>query len=51
MAKQKKDKSEYLEIYSFAEGWVKLQFKVFSANDFKKAYLEKHEAPKQVNVF
>lgn len=45
------NKADYNKIFAFAEAWVKLQFKVFSANDFKKAYLEKNELPQQVNVF
>lgn len=45
------NKEDYTKVFNFAVGWVKLQFKVFSANDFKKAYLEKHELPQQVNVF
>lgn len=45
------NKDDYCKIFSFAEGWVKKQFKVFDANDFKKAYLEKNQLPQQVNLF
>lgn len=45
------NKNDYCIIFNFATEWVKTQFKVFSANDFKKAFLEKHELPKQVNLF
>lgn len=45
------NKNDYCIIFNFAVEWVKTQFKVFSANDFKKAFLEKHEMPQQVNVF
>jgi hypothetical protein len=45
------NKYDYNKIFAFAEQWVKTQFKVFSANDFKKAYLESNEIPQQVNVF
>lgn len=45
------NKEDYTKVFNFAVGWVKLQFKVFSANDFKKAYLEKHELPQQLNIF
>ena len=45
------NKDDYCKIFNFAVEWVKLQFKVFSANDFKKAYLEKHEPPIQPNVY
>lgn len=45
------NKVDYNKCFAFAEAWVKLQFKVFSANDFKKAYLEKNELPQQVNIF
>lgn len=45
------NKHDYTECFNFAVEWVKLQFKVFSANDFKKAYLEKHQLPQQVNIF
>jgi hypothetical protein len=45
------NKHDYNECFNFAVEWVKLQFKVFSANDFKKAYLEKHQLPQQVNIF
>lgn len=45
------NKEDYTKVFNFAVGWVKLQFKVFSANDFKKAYLEKYELPQQLNIF
>lgn len=45
------NKSDYCIIFDFAKEWIKTQFKVFSANDFKKAFLEKHKMPQQVNVF
>lgn len=45
------NKHDYNQCFNFAVEWVKLQFKVFSANDFKKAYLEKYELPQQVNIF
>lgn len=45
------NKADYNKAFAFAQDWVKLQFKVFSANDFKKAYLEKNELPQQVNIF
>jgi hypothetical protein len=45
------NKADYTKVFNFAVGWVKPQFKVFSANDFKKAYLEQNELPQQVNVF
>lgn len=47
----KANKEDYCKIFNFATEWVKKQFKVFNANDFKKAYLEKNELPEQVNVF
>lgn len=45
------NKDDYCKIFNFAVGWVKKQFKVFDANDFKKAYLEKNQLPQQVNLF
>lgn len=45
------NKNDYCKIFNFAVEWVKKQFKVFNANDFKKAYLEEHELPQQVNLF
>ena len=45
------NKADYNKAFAFAEQWVKIQFKVFSANDFKKAYLEQNELPQQVNIF
>jgi hypothetical protein len=45
------NKHDYNQCFNFAVEWVKLQFKVFSANDFKKAYLEKYDLPQQVNIF
>jgi len=45
------NKQDYTKVFDFAVEWVKVQFRVFSANDFKKAYLEKHELPQQVNIF
>ena len=45
------NKQDYTKVFDFAVEWVKVQFRVFSANDFKKAYLEKNELPQQVNIF
>ena len=45
------NKEEYCKIFNFATEWVKKQFKVFNSNDFKKAYLEVHPMPQQVNLF
>lgn len=45
------NKQDYNQCFNFAVEWVKLQFKVFYANDFKKAYLEKYQMPQQVNIF
>ncbi|APZ82898.1 hypothetical protein [Flavobacterium phage FL-1] len=45
------NRTDYTKIFNFAVVWVKSQFKVFSANEFKKAYLEENEAPIQPNVF
>lgn len=45
------NKADYTKVFNFAVIWVKTQFKVFSANEFKKAYLEKNEMPQQVNIF
>lgn len=45
------NKEDYCKIFDFAVVWVKKQFKVFDANDFKKAYLEVHPMPQQVNLF
>ena len=46
------NKAEYEKIFSFASEYAMNQFKVFSANDFKKAYLEAgNELPSQLNVF
>lgn len=45
------NKEDYCRIFDFATLWVKKQFRVFDANDFKKAYLEKNKLPQQVNVF
>jgi len=45
------NKAEYIKIFNFATEWVKKQFRVFNANDFKKSYLEVHELPQQVNLF
>ena len=45
------NKQDYNKCFNFAVEWVKTQFKVFSANEFKKAYLEKNELPQQVNIF
>lgn len=45
------NKDDYCKIFNFAVGWVKKQFKVFDANDFKKAYLENNQLPQQVNLF
>ena len=45
------NKEDYCKIFNFAVVWVKKQFRVFDANDFKKAYLEVHPMPQQVNLF
>jgi hypothetical protein len=45
------NKEDYCKIFDFAVVWIKSQFRVFSANDFKKAYLEVHAMPEQVNIF
>lgn len=46
------NKIDYCLIFNFAVVWVKKQFKVFSANDFKKAYLEAgNPKPVQPNVY
>jgi len=46
------DKKDYNKVLLFAQIWVKKQFKVFDANDFKRAYLDAgNEMPKQINVF
>jgi hypothetical protein len=45
------NKEDYTRIFNFAVEWVKKQFKVFDANDFKKAYLEENPMPTQVNLF
>lgn len=45
------NKDDYCKIFNFAIVWVKKQFKVFSANDFKKAYLEENKPPLQPNVY
>jgi len=45
------NKEDYCKIFDFAVVWVKKQFRVFDANDFKKAYLEVHPMPQQVNLF
>lgn len=45
------NKKDYCTIFDFAVEWIKVQFRVFSANDFKKSYLEKNPMPQQVNVF
>lgn len=46
------NKSDYCNIFDFATHWVKKQFKVFNANDFKKAYLEAGNfPPQQPNVY
>lgn len=45
------NKDDYCIIFNFAGGWVKTQFKVFSANDFRKSFLEAgNELPQQRNV-
>jgi len=45
------NKADYTKVFNFAVEWVKTQYRVFSANDFKKAYCEKNELPQQLNVF
>lgn len=45
------NKDDYCKIFDFAVVWIKKQFKVFSANDFKKAYLEVNPPPIQPNVY
>lgn len=45
------NKHDYCKLFDFATDWVKKQFKVFDANDFRKAYLEAgNEMPQQRNV-
>lgn len=45
------NKSYYCKLFDFAVEWIKKQFKVFDANDFRKAYLEAgNEMPQQRNV-
>lgn len=45
------NKVDYCVLFDFATEWVKKQFKVFDANDFRKAYLEAgNEMPQQRNV-
>lgn len=45
------NKKDYCLIFDFAVDWVKKQFKVFDANDFRKAYLEAgNKMPQQRNV-
>lgn len=47
----KANKDDYCSLFNFAVVWVTKQFKVFDANDFRKAYLEAgNEMPKQRNV-
>ena len=45
------NKGDYNKAFNFASNWVKTQFKVFSANDFKKTYLKHNPMPEQVNIF
>jgi len=46
------NKDDYCKIFNFAVHWIKKQFKVFDANDFKKSYLEEgNKLPQQLNVF
>ena len=46
------NKKDHNKVFSFAKIWVKKQFKVFDANDFKRAYLDAgNEMPINVNVF
>lgn len=45
------NKDDYCSLFNFAVVWVTKQFKVFDANDFRKAYLEAgNEMPEQRNV-
>lgn len=45
------NKTDYTKIFDFAVVWVKSQFRVFDANDFRKAYLEAgNQMPCQRNV-
>lgn len=51
-AVKKSNSTDYALIYSFAVEWVKIQFKLFSSDDLKKAYYESGgEIPKQLNVY
>jgi hypothetical protein len=46
------NKHDFNKIFSFAELWVKKQFKVFSADDLKDAYYsDGNQPPQQLNVF
>lgn len=45
------NKKDYNIVYNFSIVWVKTQYKVFSADNLKKAFLDKNEMPLQVNVF
>jgi len=46
------NKHDYNRIFSFAEAWVKLQFKWFSSDDLKEAYyLAGNSAPEEPRVF
>ncbi len=45
------NKDDYCMLFNFAVVWVTKQFKVFDANDFRKAYLEAgNEMPEQRNL-
>lgn len=45
------NKNDYCKIFSFAESWIKVQFKQFSADDLKEAYFSSGGLkPQQPNV-
>lgn len=45
------NKEDYCKIFDFASDWVKKQFKVFDANDFRKDYLAAgNKMPDQRNI-
>jgi len=46
------NKTDYMMIFSFAELWIKSQFKAFSSDDLKEAYyLDGNPVPREVKVF
>lgn len=45
------NKHDYCKMFNFAEIWIKSQFKVFNADDLRKAYLEAgNQMPQQRNI-